>query len=203
MVFTLMHGQRGFVVGKHTHLVTGTCHVLIRQVLSRLKSQLARPAVASAVHSGIWDTAGSMTSSASDGPQEGEPLIRAALRILNEPDAARKGLLTRKSADLWWAGKLPVLPSESSAPLPPAPECPARDDTVCHVAPLILQPLHAAVHGCAGPCVVHAHGLPSPVSAQPSGMHAGADGRSQEDAAAGEGRHAGKPPGNRAQPVQH
>ena len=56
--------------------------------------------------------------------------MHAALRILHEPDAARKGDLTHRTAELWRAGMLPLLPEDSTAPLPPVPDCPARDDLV-------------------------------------------------------------------------
>ena len=64
-------------------------------------------------------------------PQEGESLILAALRVLYEPDAARKGELTHTTARMWRQGQLSLLPAEGAAPLPPVLDRPARDDTVC------------------------------------------------------------------------
>lgn len=65
----------------------------------------------------------------SNEPKEGESLVYAALRVLYEPDAARKGLLTHRTADLWRAGKL-SLHADHGLDMPPVPERPARDDTV-------------------------------------------------------------------------
>ena len=80
--------------------------------------------------------------SSTAGPQEGESLIQAALRILYEPDAARKGELTHRTAELWRAGKLPVLPGPDEI-LPDLPDNPARDDTVCPTPTLCKAP-----HAC-------------------------------------------------------
>ena len=70
----------------------------------------------------------------SNEPAEGEPLVYAALRVLYEPNAARKAVLTHRTADLWRAGKLSLQPNDDLE-LPPVPKRPARDDTV------LLQPV--------------------------------------------------------------
>ena len=131
-------------MGPPAALLACKCHIMMRQALTTLNSQPARRAAASAIGLGFSDTASSMSSSTSDGPQEGDSLIEASLRILNEPSAARKGLLTHRTAELWRAGKLPVLPPDSGAPLPAAPDCPARDNTVWQSACLDVPVFHAA-----------------------------------------------------------
>ena len=70
----------------------------------------------------------SMAFAACSTPQEGESLILAALRVLYEPNAARKGELTHITARMWRQGHLSLLPAEGD---PPVLDRPARDDTVC------------------------------------------------------------------------
>ena len=62
-------------------------------------------------------------------PMEGESLVYAALRVLYEPNAARKGVLTHQTAELWRAGKL-SLQDDTLLNMPPVLSRPARDDTV-------------------------------------------------------------------------
>lgn len=56
-------------------------------------------------------------------------MVYAALRVLYEPNAARKGVLTRQTADLWRAGKL-TIQGDTFQNMPPVLSRPARDDTV-------------------------------------------------------------------------
>lgn len=64
----------------------------------------------------------------------GEPLVKAALRVLYEPNAARKCELTYNTAEMWRAGKLTL--SHQSERLPPVPDRPSRDNTVSLSPPL-------------------------------------------------------------------
>ncbi len=74
------------------------------------------------------------TLSLSREPVEGESLVYAALRILYEPNAARKGVLTHQTANLWRAGKL-TLQGDTFQDMPPVLSRPARDDTVTFQSP--------------------------------------------------------------------
>jgi uncharacterized ferritin-like protein (DUF455 family) len=71
-----------------------------------------------------------------DLPVPGEPVVRAALRVLNAPTADLKARIGAEAARLWREGKL-ELPDEKNASLdPPAPSRPAREDgAVTIVAP--------------------------------------------------------------------
>ncbi|BDA41926.1 Uncharacterized protein HI_0077 [Coccomyxa sp. Obi] len=71
---------------------------------------------------------------------EGESLFYAALRVLYEPNAARKGVLTHQTASLWRAGKL-TLQGDMFQDMPPVLSRPARDDTVQLVEPKKMKRL--------------------------------------------------------------
>jgi hypothetical protein len=128
----------------------GHCHVVRRLLLHGLRMQHTCQPGASAVSAHLSTLAteqpcsetAQASCSAASGPQEGESLIQAALRILYEPDAVRKGELTHRTAELWRAGKLPVLPGATDS-LPDIPDNPARDDTVCPVNPCGRHSAHA------------------------------------------------------------
>lgn len=68
-------------------------------------------------------------------PVPGEPLCRAALRVLNAPTADLKARLGAEAARMWFAGSLEPPSPENAGLDPPAPERPARDDdavTIVH-----------------------------------------------------------------------
>ena len=68
-------------------------------------------------------------------PVPGEPLCRAALRVLNAPTADLKARIGAVAAKMWLEGQLELPTRENSGEDPPAPERPARDDgsvTIVH-----------------------------------------------------------------------
>lgn len=77
-------------------------------------------------------------------PVPGEPLCRAALRVLNAPTANLKARLGAEAARMWFAGSLEPPTPENAGLDPPAPERPARDDdTVTIVHPQKVKRLKA------------------------------------------------------------
>lgn len=68
-------------------------------------------------------------------PVPGEPLCRAALRVLNAPTADLKARIGAEAARMWLGGELEAPTPRNSGADPPAPERPARDDgavTIVH-----------------------------------------------------------------------
>ena len=68
-------------------------------------------------------------------PVPGEPLCRAALRVLNAPTADMKARLGAEAARMWREGQLELPSAENAALDPPAPERPARDDDSVTIVP--------------------------------------------------------------------
>jgi len=68
-------------------------------------------------------------------PVPGEPLCRAALRVLNAPTADLKARIGAEAARMWLRGELEAPTPQNSGADPPPPERPARDDgavTIVH-----------------------------------------------------------------------
>lgn len=68
-------------------------------------------------------------------PVPGEPLCRAALRVLNAPTADLKARIGARAARMWFEGQLEPPTPENAGLDPPAPERPTRDDaavTIVH-----------------------------------------------------------------------
>lgn len=77
-------------------------------------------------------------------PVPGEPLFRAALRVLNAPTADLKARLGAEAARMWFEGRLEPPTPENAGLDPPAPDRPARDDdTVTIVHPQKVKRLKA------------------------------------------------------------
>jgi hypothetical protein len=68
-------------------------------------------------------------------PVPGEPLCRAALRVLNAPTADLKARIGAHAAAMWFSGQLELPSPENFGLDPPAPERPARDDGAVTIVP--------------------------------------------------------------------
>jgi hypothetical protein len=118
-----------FIRGYHACRKGGLLVSLICTGSPRNKVLVGRRAPVSrcAAFSSMAETSGTNPCGQSEAE---EPLVKAALRVLYEPNASKKCELTYRTAELWRAGKLKL--STDIVDLPNVPDRPARDNTVCH-----------------------------------------------------------------------